>query len=103
MHFNLAINTYSGVSGVTPSDPQTNCSGDCKVGQCCRDGKCFCLAIENRLLDECEGIVIATFLHILSRNLNGRFCDSCPIFRILISYDMTIGSKQPTFNRIIIR
>ena len=42
-------------AGVTPSDPQDNCGDNCKEGQCCRNGKCFCLGVEKLILNNCTG------------------------------------------------
>jgi len=40
---------------VAPNDPNGSCGNNCREGQCCGNGTCFCPVINEQVLIECEG------------------------------------------------
>ena len=39
-----------------PSDQTEVCDPPCKLGECCKDGKCMCLDTDTLTVEECKGL-----------------------------------------------
>ena len=42
--------------GSQPNDTSAVCFPECKPGQCCMDGKCYCFDADNNTMKECPGM-----------------------------------------------
>ena len=42
--------------GIKPNDSSEICDPECKPGQCCRDGKCYCIDTMSMTMSLCPGI-----------------------------------------------
>ena len=49
--------------GSQPNDTSAVCLPECKRGQCCVDGKCYCFDAVNNRMKECPGIQMIVHPH----------------------------------------
>ena len=54
------------VTDTKPNDSTEVCNPKCKPGQCCREGKCFCLDTTNMTMNICPGL----YSHTVQLDLN---------------------------------